>query len=256
MAEPILTLSGVSHTFPSGTCALQSTDLVIGQGSFVSLVGPSGCGKSTLLRIASGLLQPSSGLVQRAFDGRAGDVAFVFQDATLMPWATVMRNVSLPLELGGVGGDAEARAYAALERVGLADFANSYPRQLSGGMRMRVSIARAIVTNPRVLLMDEPFAALDEFTRFKLNEDLLELWQANRWTVVFVTHSVREAVFLSERVVVMSPRPGAIIADLRIELPSPRTDEMRLGHDFADECARLTHVLGHAMTPQKKAQVQ
>ncbi len=248
MSTPLLSLSGVAHAFPSGTQALRPVDLSIGEGSFVSLVGPSGCGKSTLLRIAAGLLTPTQGTVTRAFDAAPGDVAFVFQDPTLMPWATVARNVSLPLELAGVAtGEARNRAVEALQRVGLGEFADAYPRQLSGGMRMRVSIARAIVTNPRLLLMDEPFAALDEFTRFKLNEDLLQLWQANRWTVMFVTHSVREAVFLSERVIVMSPRPGAVVDDLKIDLPAPRTDAMRLGHAFADECARLTHVLGQAM---------
>jgi NitT/TauT family transport system ATP-binding protein len=246
VGSPLLTLSGVAHTFSSGTQALRPTDLTITEGSFTSLVGPSGCGKSTLLRIASGLLAPSSGTVSRAFTPKPGDIAFVFQDATLMPWATVAKNVSLPLELAGAAG-ARARALEALQRVGLSEFADAYPRQLSGGMRMRVSIARAIVTNPRVLLMDEPFAALDEFTRFKLNEDLLALWQANRWTVMFVTHSVREAVFLSERVIVMSPRPGAIQADIKIALPASRTDEMRLGHAFADECAKLTHVLADVM---------
>ena len=246
MRSPLLTLSGVAHTFPSGTQALRPTDLTITEGSFTSLVGPSGCGKSTLLRIASGLLNPSTGTVTRQFSSHPGDVAFVFQDPTLMPWATVAGNVRLPLELAGAA-EAHDRARDALNRVGLSEFADAYPRQLSGGMRMRVSIARAIVTNPRLLLMDEPFAALDEFTRFKLNEDLLALWQANRWTIMFVTHSVREAVFLSERVIVMSPRPGAIKADLAIDLPATRTDEMRLGHAFADECAKLTHTLGDAM---------
>lgn len=248
MAEAILTLSGVSQTFPNGTQALATTNLSIAAGSFVSLVGPSGCGKSTLLRIASGLLPPSTGQVDRAFSAAPGDVGFVFQDATLMPWATVIANVRLPLEIAHTPApDAQAKAMAALERVGLADVASSYPRELSGGMRMRASIARAIVTNPRMLLMDEPFAALDEFTRFKLNDDLLQLWQANRWTVLFVTHSVREAVFLSERIVVMSPRPGRIANDLTVQLPPTRDANLRLSHAFADESARVTNVLDQAM---------
>ncbi len=165
-----------------------------------------------------------------------------------MPWATVIANVRLPLEIAHTPApDAQAKAMAALERVGLADVASSYPRELSGGMRMRASIARAIVTNPRMLLMDEPFAALDEFTRFKLNDDLLQLWQANRWTVLFVTHSVREAVFLSERIVVMSPRPGRIANDLTVQLPPTRDANLRLSHAFADESARVTNVLDQAM---------
>ena len=254
MPEPLLNLVHVSHTFSSGVRALQPIDLRIAERSFVSLVGPSGCGKSTLLRIASVLLKPTEGRVQSSFLPTPGDMAFVFQDATLMPWATVVRNVSLPLELAGVAvSEATERALAAISRVGLSEFAEAYPRQLSGGMRMRASIARAIVTNPRLLLMDEPFAALDEFTRFKLNDDLLDLWQANRWTVLFVTHSVREAVFLSERIVVMTPRPGAIAADMSVALPFPRTSELRLGHAFADECAKVTLALEHALNSGQSA---
>jgi NitT/TauT family transport system ATP-binding protein len=251
VSDALLTLSGVTHTFPNGIRALAPTDLSVAAGSFVSLVGPSGCGKSTLLRIASGLLAPSAGRVERAFSASPGDVGFVFQDATLMPWATVARNVSLPLELAGIAADeARTKVASAIARVGLSEFAEAYPRQLSGGMRMRVSIARAIVTNPRMLLMDEPFAALDELTRFKLNDDLLRLWQANRWTVLFVTHSVREAVFLSERVVVMSPRPGRVTADLAVNLPTARDGGLRLGHDFADECSRVTLELQKPMSGQ------
>lgn len=246
MTEPLLSLTGVAHVFPNGTRALQPVDLNIIAGSFVSLVGPSGCGKSTLLRIASGLLSPQTGRVARSFVAKPGDVGFVFQDPTLMPWATVTGNVALPLELAGIP-EAPVKARAALNGVDLKDFADAYPRELSGGMRMRVSIARATVTNPRLLLMDEPFAALDEFTRFKLNDDLLRLWQANRWTVVFVTHSVREAVFLSERIVVMTPRPGRIVADIAVNLPATRDAELRLGHAFADECAKVTHALEAAM---------
>ena len=248
MPDFLISLSGVSHTFPNGTRALQPTNLNIIPGSFVSLVGPSGCGKSTLLRIASGLLAPTKGHVERSFNSAPGDIGFVFQDPTLMPWATVARNVSLPLELAGVSAsEARLKSLAALERVGLSDFADAYPRELSGGMRMRVSIARATVTNPRLLLMDEPFAALDEFTRFKLNDDLLKLWQANRWTVIFVTHSVREAVFLSERIIVMTARPGRIAADIEVALPPVRDAQLRLGHTFADETARVTLALERAM---------
>ncbi len=199
-------------------------------------------------------MQPSTGQVNRAFAAKPGDVGFVFQDATLMPWAKVIDNVCLPLEISGSNAEsARAKAMSALERVGLAEFADTYPRQLSGGMRMRVSIARAIVTNPRLLLMDEPFAALDEFTRFKLNNDLLQLWQANRWTVMFVTHSVREAVFLSERIVVMTPRPGRIAADIRVNLPAHRDAALRLGHVFADESARITLALEQAMATGDQA---
>lgn len=176
-------------------------------------------------------------------------MGFVFQDATLMPWATAAENVALPLRLANLPeSDITARVSEALERVGLADFTQAYPRELSGGMKMRVSIARATVTGPELLLMDEPFAALDEFTRFKLNEDLLALWQRNRWTVAFVTHSIREAVFLSERVVVMSPHPGRIVADLAVALPGQRDAALRLGHAFADECARVTQSLGDAFS--------
>jgi NitT/TauT family transport system ATP-binding protein len=241
-----LTLSSVEHTFPNGTRALALTNLSIQTGSFVSLVGPSGCGKSTLLRIASGLLAPSGGRVERAFSDAPGEIGFVFQDPTLMPWASVADNVGLPLDLAGT--PRTEIVSSALARVGLTEFADTYPRQLSGGMKMRVSIARAVVTNPRMLLMDEPFAALDEFTRFKLNDDLLQLWQANRWTVMFVTHSVREAVFLSERIIVMSPRPGRVAADLSVNLPVHRDAELRLGHEFADECAKVTRALERAMS--------
>ncbi len=240
----LIQLSHLDHRYGSGLLALSGIDLAIAPESFVSLVGPSGCGKSTLLRIMSGLVEPSAGQVERASDG-SGNLGFVFQDPTLMPWATVRDNVALPLSLRGappVGVD------DALARVGLAEFAGAYPRELSGGMRMRASIARAIVTNPKLLLMDEPFAALDEFTRFKLNDDLLALWQANRWTVVFVTHSIREAVFLSQRVIVMTPRPGRIAADMTVDLPYPRRPALRVSHAFADECARIGAALGEAVS--------
>ena len=237
-----VTLNGVGKTFPNGTVALSPVTLDVAPGSFTALVGPSGCGKSTLLRLIAGLTTPTTGALHR---NSASDISFVFQDATLMPWATAADNVALPLRLAGAD-NIDARVAEALARVGLEGFAGAYPRELSGGMRMRVSIARAIVTGPKLLLMDEPFAALDEFTRFKLNDDLMALWQQNRWTVVFVTHSIREAVFLAERVIVMSPRPGRVAGDLTIDLPA-RDAAVRLGHAFTDQCARVGAALGQAM---------
>ena len=242
-ADAAVKLSGVSKTFPSGTAALAPVDLTIAPGSFVSLVGPSGCGKSTLLRLIAGLIEPSTGTIVRTWMAGPSGIGFVFQDPTLMPWATVAGNVALPLQIGGANGDVDA----ALTRVGLADFAEAYPRELSGGMRMRASIARAIVAKPAVLLMDEPFAALDEFTRFALNDDLLGLWNAHRWTVAFVTHSIREAVFLSERVIVMSPRPGRIVGDVAVNFDQPRTAALRNSHAFVDVCARISSLLGEGM---------
>lgn len=240
-----VTLTGATKTFPNGTVALAPATLSFGAGSFTSLVGPSGCGKSTLLRLIAGLTPPSSGDVQRLT--KAGAMSFVFQDATLMPWATVGANVALPLQLARVNPqERDMRVAEALERVGLGGLGKAYPRELSGGMKMRVSIARAVVTGPELLLMDEPFAALDEFTRFKLNDDLLALWQKNRWTVIFVTHSIREAVFLSDRVLVMSPRPGRVVADVDIQLPQ-RDGALRLSHTFADQCAKVSAVLGDAI---------
>jgi NitT/TauT family transport system ATP-binding protein len=233
-------LQGVAKTFASGTQAVAPTTLAVAAGSFVSIVGPSGCGKSTLLRLIAGLETPTTGAVAREDD----NIGFVFQSPTLMPWATALDNTTLPLRLKGLTDDAPA--HTAMARVGLDGFANAYPHELSGGMKMRVSIARAMVTQPRLLLMDEPFAALDEITRFHLNDDLLALWQQNRWTVVFVTHSIREAVFLSERVVVMSPRPGRIIADVKIDLPAERRPDLRLSHAFADQCAGVSAALSAA----------
>lgn len=234
MNEPVLRLDGVAKTYASGTTALAPTSFEIARGSFVSLVGPSGCGKSTLLRIMADLLPASSGSIFRG-DG-LGETGFVFQDATLMPWATIQANVALPLSLKKRPMDNVAPT---LKRVGLDGFAHAYPRELSGGMKMRASIARAVVTNPDLLFMDEPFAALDEFTRFRLNDDLLQLWQQNTWTVIFVTHSIREAVFLSQRVIVMSSRPGRVIADVAIDLPTHRDEDVRASHAFADQCQRI-----------------
>jgi NitT/TauT family transport system ATP-binding protein len=241
---PDILLTGVGKSFRNGVEALANIDLAVAPGTFLSLVGPSGCGKSTLLRIIAGLVPPSAGSVRRG----SGDLGFVFQEPTLMPWATVDDNVYLPLRLAGWSrARAAPRVAETLAAVELGDFARAYPRQLSGGMRMRVSIARALVTEPRLLLLDEPFAALDEFTRFKLNEDLLRLWQRRRWTVLFVTHSIFEAVFLSSRVVVMTPRPGRIVADLPIDLDYPRETALRTMPAYAEQCGRISRLLTEAM---------
>ncbi len=225
------------------------------QGEFVSLLGPSGCGKSTALRIIAGLSEPSAGSVvwprRDANPGSESRIGFVFQEPTLMPWTTVFNNVLLPLKLKGVAGDkADASVTSALDRVGLQGFAQAYPRELSGGMRMRVSIARALVTAPDLLLMDEPFAALDEITRFKLNDDLLDLWQTLRTTVVFVTHSVFESVFLSSRVVVMAARPGRVFTELAIDAPYPRDQNFRTSADYAAFCRRTSEALAAAMSTE------
>ena len=237
MSTPVVSVRHVSKRFSNGTLALSDLSLDIMPGEFVSLLGPSGCGKSTALRIIAGLGGTTEGTVHwpAAQDGaHGGKIGFVFQEPTLMPWRTVLGNVRLPLTLAGIAaGAARDRALSALETVGLRDFAAAYPRQLSGGMKMRVSIARALVTNPTILLMDEPFAALDEITRQKLNDDVLRLWQEAGLTVVFVTHSVYEAAYLSSRVVVMGARPGRIIGNLALDRPWPRTEAFRASPDYA-----------------------
>ena len=245
-----VSLKGVSKTFASGVTALDRFDLDLKPGEFVSLLGPSGCGKSTALRLIAGLMEPTRGTVTSpgACPGGAHDrIGFVFQEPTLMPWATVSGNVSLPLSLRRLEAEAAAkRVAAALAQVGLDGFERAYPRELSGGMKMRASIARALVTEPALLLMDEPFAALDEVTRFKLNDDLLALWRAVRRTVVFVTHSVFESVYLSERVVVMTPRPGRVFADLQIDAPYPRDRHFRTSVGYAALCRRVSEALADA----------
>jgi NitT/TauT family transport system ATP-binding protein len=248
----LVALRGVDKTFPSGTRALSGLDLDVRAGEFVSLLGPSGCGKSTALRIIAGLSEPSAGSVEwHDAPAAAGEsrIGFVFQEPTLMPWASVFDNALLPLKLKGVAPDlAATRVAAALERVGLAKFAQAYPRELSGGMRMRVSIARALVTEPALLLLDEPFAALDEITRFKLNNDLLELWRALRTTIVFVTHSVFESVYLSSRIVVMAARPGRLFSEVAVDAPYPRDQNFRTSVDYAALCRRASEALAQAMT--------
>lgn len=244
---PLLALSAVGKVFRNGTTALEAIDLTVAPGAFLSILGPSGCGKSTLLRIIAGLTPATAGRVIWDERGRVGGIGFVFQEPTLMPWATVWDNVYLPLRLHGEGRAAVApRIAAILAAVGLDDFPQTYPRELSGGMRMRVSIARALVTEPRLLLLDEPFAALDELTRFKLNEDLLQLWQRAGCTIIFVTHSVFESVFLSNRVVVMTPRPGRIIDDIAIDLPYPRDGELRTQSRYVERCREVSHRLAAA----------
>lgn len=252
----LIELSGIGKTYANGTIALDGVSARIERGSFVSLVGPSGCGKSTLLRIIAGLISPGAGTLAWPASGgeRPADIGFVFQDATLMPWARVFENVYLPLKLKGMAREAaRPRIMDALERVGLADFARSFPRELSGGMKMRVSIARALVTQPQLLLMDEPFAALDEITRFKLNNDLLALWHASDQTVVFVTHSVFESVFLSNRVLVMTPRPGRVFAEIDIDAPYPRAESFRTSAEYAALCRRVSDALAQAMAGDKAA---
>jgi len=243
---PLVEASGVGKTFRNGTVALDGIDLGVAPGAFLSLLGPSGCGKSTLLRLIAGLIAPSQGRI--ALRGVArGKIGFVFQEPTLMPWASVWDNVYLPLRLMGLAREeAAGKIEATLAAVGLEAFAKTYPRELSGGMKMRVSIARALVTEPQLLLLDEPFAALDEITRFKLNEDLLALWQSRRWTVIFVTHSVFESVFLSNRIVVMTKRPGRIAADVAIDLAYPRQAALRTASDYTQLCARLSAILAEA----------
>lgn len=246
----LLTLSGVAKSYDGNTPAVTDVDLTIERGSFVSLVGPSGCGKSTLLRLIAGLLTPTHGTVDWEGGARPDDLGFVFQDATLLPWASAFQNVYLPLKLKGMAqSDAEDRVMHALSRVGLGDVPHRLPRELSGGMRMRVSIARALVTEPPVLLMDEPFAALDEFTREKLDDDLLALWEELGWTVIFVTHSVYESVYLSERILVMgshsngSGGSGRIDEDLTVDAPYPRGLPFRQSPTYFDHCKAVSAAL-------------
>ena len=245
--KPIVALRDVGKAFATGTVALGSLNLEVRDGEFVSLLGPSGCGKSTALRVMAGLSEPSRGTVEwPSGEEPRNKIGFVFQEPTLMPWATVAGNVALPLSLAGADkATARPKVIEALARVGLADFADAYPRQLSGGMRMRVSIARALVTTPRLLLMDEPFAALDEITRFKLNDDLIALWRELGMTVVFVTHSVFESVFLSQRIVVMTARPGRVFSELAVDAPG-RDARFRTSAEYAGYCRIASEALAQA----------
>src|SRR4030088_701289 len=256
MVEPVafcetglaVSLRGVTKVYDSGVMALGPLDLDVSKGEFVSLLGPSGCGKSTALRLIAGLSAPTSGAVgvsHRAGQTRAGHaIGFVFQEPTLMPWTSVRENVRLPLKLAHAPvAEANARISEALAQVGLTEFADAFPRELSGGMKMRVSLARALVTDPDILLMDEPFAALDEITRFRLNDDLLSLWRNLRKTIIFVTHSVFESVYLSQRVIVMTSRPGRIGAEFRIDAAEPRGEDFRTSADYSGYCRTVSNAL-------------
>lgn len=236
----IARFGAVAKTFPDGTEALAATTLDVGAGELVAIVGPSGCGKSTLLRLVSGLETPTAGTIETA----AERIGYVFQDPTLLPWRTVRGNIELLAELRRLPGTERAtRANAALALTGLTEFANHRPRALSGGMRMRVSLARALTMKPELFLFDEPFAALDEITRQRLNDELLALFLSQRFAGIFVTHSVSEAVYLSTRVVVMSARPGRIVADVAVPLPLPRTPQMRYGSEFSAIAGEISDLL-------------
>ena len=249
-ASPMLMVRGVEKIYPNGTHALQRFDLDIQRGEIVSLLGPSGCGKSTLLKMFADLEKPSAGQVR--WNGKSDmqsqcKMAMVFQEATLMPWANIQDNVRLPLDLRHVSKTVSTpKVAAALTSVGLGKFGQSYPKELSGGMQMRASLARALVTEPDLLLMDEPFGALDEFTRHRLDSDIRTLWSERDLTIVFVTHSIYEAVFLSSRVIVMGARPGRVVADIQIEGPQHRDEHFRTSDVFMKQCAHLSDVLEQA----------
>ena len=254
---PAVEALSVEKTYPNGTRALLPVNLTVREGEFVTLLGPSGCGKSTLLKMVAGLLGPSDGrllLWRKPVDeveSTGHRLSFVFQEATLMPWASVMGNVRLPLDLAGVPrAQSEPRVRAALDLVGLSAFERQRPRELSGGMQMRVSIARGLVTEPTLLLMDEPFGALDEITRNRLDAELLELWRQKKLTVIFVTHSIHEAVYLSQRVIVMAARPGRIVEEVLIDEPYPRGADFRVSQAFSQHAKRLQDSLLRASGEQ------
>ncbi|MBB3176920.1 ABC transporter ATP-binding protein [Variovorax sp. Sphag1AA] len=252
---PAVEVLSAEKTYPNGTRALMPVDLTIGEGEFVTLLGPSGCGKSTLLKMVAGMLEPTDGRLKvfrkpvQQIESSGRRMAFVFQSPTLMPWASVRTNVRLPLDLAGVPRkEAEGRVSEALELVGLEKFASALPRALSGGMQMRVSIARGLVTQPDLLLMDEPFGALDEITRHKLDAELLDLWREKKLTVIFVTHSIHEAVFLSSRVVMMAARPGRVVEEFEIPEPYPRTADFMVSPQFSRYAKKLQDSLLRAST--------
>ncbi len=251
MPSPLIQMHSVRKQFGEGVVAVDNMSLTINQGDFLSFLGPSGCGKSTALKMIAGLLPVTSGRIDitPAEGSSEQDLGFVFQEPTLTPWAPVFDNVWLPLRLAGISRKAAAdRIRRALADVGLSRFEASYPRELSGGMKMRVSIARAMVTRPRTLLMDEPFAALDEITRMKLNNDVIRLAAENKLTVIFVTHSVFESVYLSNRIIVMAARPGRVAADLTVSAPWPRDEGFRTTAAYAEECRRVSIALKETLS--------
>ncbi|WP_159585772.1 ABC transporter ATP-binding protein [Chelativorans xinjiangense] len=253
-ARPVVTMREVSKVFSNGTLALSDMSLDVKNGEFLSLLGPSGCGKSTALRIIAGLGVASSGTIDwpsSRINSKGlpqGDISFVFQEPTLMPWQTVFGNVYLPFRLRHLPKrQARDQIMETLAMVGLEDFAEAYPRELSGGMKMRVSIARALVTKPKLLLMDEPFAALDEITRQKLNDDVLRLWRQTGVTVIFVTHSVYESAYLSSRIVVMKARPGQVFAEVPLERADMRDGYYRTSEEYRATCERVSRTLQEAI---------
>jgi NitT/TauT family transport system ATP-binding protein len=247
--QSVITLNRANKVFENGTIALQNLNLTVNRSEFVSFVGPSGCGKSTLLRIVAGLSTLSSGSLLWSDLDTPQKLAFVFQEPALMPWSTVRENVRLPLKITGISTkETDSTVDKVLQLVGLENCERSYPRQLSGGMKMRVSIARALSTNPTVLLLDEPFGALDDITRNKLNDDLLALWSRQHWTVLFVTHNIYEAVYLSNRVLIMAARPGRVVADIKIDVPSPRSEEFRRSFVYSEYCQQVANALAQAMS--------
>jgi len=249
---PVLEMTGVDKTFAGDVVALKRMSLTVNEGDFISLLGPSGCGKSTALRLISNLMHPTSGRITwaggRSSAGGTDDLGMVFQEPTLMPWATVAQNVWLPFRIRGQSYAAvRDRVEETLRLVGLDAFLHAYPRELSGGMKMRVAIARALVTNPRLILMDEPFAALDEITRHRLNHDLLALKEKIGCTVIFVTHSVFESVFLSDRIMVMAARPGRVVREMVVDAPYPRDEAFRTSAAYAALCRATSDALHEAM---------
>ncbi|MEM8591414.1 MAG: ABC transporter ATP-binding protein [Pseudomonadota bacterium] len=253
---PILHMREVDKTFNGQVVALRRMSLEVNEGDFISLLGPSGCGKSTALRLIAGLMPPTLGRIDWEGGQSSDDLGVVFQEPTLMPWATVEKNVFLPFRMRGkrMTGEVKDRIYEVLSMVGLENFGASYPRELSGGMKMRVSIARAMATNPRLILMDEPFAALDEITRQKLNDDLLSLKAQTGATVIFVTHSVFESVFLSDRILVMAARPGRIIHEIEVDAPYPRGIEWRTSTRYGEVARETSDMLHGALNLQEAAE--
>jgi NitT/TauT family transport system ATP-binding protein len=245
-----IAVSGVSKVFPNGFEALRAVSIDIRRGEFVSFVGPSGCGKSTLLKLIGGLLEPSAGDVSisgKKMNGPRRDIGVMFQTSVLFPWRTVLENVLLPIEVFGQDrAKAADKARAILDMVGLAGREDAYPRQLSGGMQQRASLSRVLITDPPIILMDEPFGALDEFTRERMNLELLRIWSERGQTIIFVTHSINEAVFLSDRIVVMDTKPGRVVATLDVPLPRPRSIETMKSPDFARKAFEVREYLGVA----------